>query len=383
MISPLKKNMSIGGIESRSITQGQIGAAMFQEVSPKINLGEITGVDVKSMTCSVRAQSTGIVLSNVIIALAANSPDQAMFSTPTIGQSCLIITTSDLFNMALPIGMNSGENAIPVYSGESVMKGMKGQVVSQDVAGNHVFGNSSIAIDVQGKTGVKTESSFGKHERTTHSELISGMARSETDPDTEISSGSAVLGTSVEKHYSTIETLPVNPSERYILSSNGNPYINEEEKLQCLQRASQAMVSINYMRTSLNEFRLQMYNKNMSESDYISVVNEIKARMKTEFQIKKNLSLVIEKGVALNYNPENVRDIANIPKDGVAKSKFDKNIVYRVKVVSPTTGLKLGGIYFDEDGNCMIDCKNFVVNANQDADIVTDSDETGEKISII
>ena len=87
----------------------------------------------------------------------------------------------------------------------------------------------------------------------------------------------------------------------------------------------------------------------------------------------------MEKGLALNYNPENVRDITNISTDSVAKSKFDKNIVYRVKVVSPTTGLKLGGIYFDEDGNCMIDCNNLVVNAKYDADIISVSSETGEK----
>lgn len=78
--------------------------------------------------------------------------------------------------------------------------------------------------------------------------------------------------------------------------------------------------------------------------------------------------------MALNYNPENAMIITNISTDSV-KSKSDKNIVYRVKAVSPTTGLKLGGIYFDEDGNCMIDCNNLVVNAKYDADIISDSSE--------
>ena len=139
------------------------------------------------------------------------------------------------------------------------------------------------------------------------------------------------------------------------------------------------MVSINYMRTSLNELRLRMYNRSINEADYIAAINQLKSKIKTEFQIKKNLSLVIEKGNVLNQNPENVKDISNMSKDNIAKSKFDKNIVYRVKVVSPTTGLKLGGIYFDEDGNCMIACKNLVINAQLDAEIITDSSETGEK----
>lgn len=379
MINPLSKNKSLGGIQSRAVTQGQIDAAMFQGMSAKINLGEIIGMDVKSMTCDIKTYSKGIIVSGVSIALASNSFEQAMFSTPVVGQTCILITTSDLYNIALPIGMMSGQNSLPAYAGENVMKGKLGQLVSQDSAGNQIISNKSSVIEIQGKDGVKTESSFGRHERTTHSELISGMARSEADPQSEIPSGNTVRGTSIEKYYSTVETSIVNPSDRYILSNNGNPYINQDEKIQCIQRASQAMININYIRTSLNELRLRMYNKSMNEADYIATVNEMKSRIKTEFQIKKNLSLIVEKGLALNYNPENVRDITNIPTDGVAKSKFDKNIVYRVKVVSPTTGLKLGGIYFDEDGNCMIDCNNLIINAKYDANIVSDSDETGEK----
>lgn len=379
MINPLDRNMSIGGLQSRAITQGQIDSAMYKGMPPKINLGEIIGMDAKSMTCDIKTYSTGVIVSGVSIALASNSFEQAMFSTPVVGQTCILITTSDLYNIALPVGMMSGKNSLPAYGGENVMKGRVGQLVSQDAAGNQIISNKSSVIEVQGKDGVKTESSFGRHERTTHSELIAGMARSEADPQSEIPSGNAVRGASVEKYYSTIETTAVNPITRYILSNSGNPYINREEKLQCIQRASQAMININYIRTSLNELRVRMYNKSMNEADYIAIVNEMKSKIKTEFQIKKNLSLVVEKGLALNYNPENVQDITNIPTDGVAKSKFDKNIVYRVKVVSPTTGLKLGGIYFDEDGNCMIDCNNFIVNAKYDADIATDSNETGEK----
>ena len=379
MINPLTKNTAIGGIQSRAITQGQIGAVLVQETSPKINLGEITGIDVESMTCDVKTYARGIVISNVPIAVTVNNVEQAMLSTPIVGQTCILITTSDLCNIALPIGMMSGRSSLPVYAGESLMKSKGGQLLSQDAAGNQVISSKSAVIEVQGKDGVKTESSFGRHERTTHSESIAGMARSELDPDKDLASGSFILGTSVEKYYSTIETTIVNPSSRYVSSNNGNPYINQEEKLQCIQRASQFMININYIRTSLNEFRLQMYNKSMSEADYIAAVNEIKSRMKTEFQIKKNLSLVIEKGTVLNYNPENVRDISNISKESVAKSMFDKNIVYRVKVVNPVTGSKLGGIYFDEEGNCMIDCKNLIVNAKYDADINSDSDETGEK----
>ena len=379
MINPLSKNTSIGGIQSRAITSGQIDAAMYKGMPPKINLGEIIGIDVKSMTCDIKTYSTGIIVSSVSIALASNSFEQSMFSTPVVGQTCVLITTSDLYNIALPVGMMSGQNSLPAYAGENVMKGKLGQLVSQDSAGNQIISNKSSIIDVQGKDGVKTESSFGRHERTTHNELISGIARSEMDPQSDIASGNMVRGTSVEKYYSTVETTVVNPSDRYISSNNGNPYINQEEKLQCIQRASEAMININYIRTSLNELRLRMYNKSMNEADYIAAINDMKSRIKTEFQIKKNLSLVIEKGLALNYNPENVRDIANISANSVAKSKFDKNIVYRVKVVSPTTGLKLGGIYFDEDGNCMIDCTNLVVNAKYDANIISDSDETGEK----
>ena len=379
MIDPLSQNKSLGGMQSRAITQGQIESAMYRGTSPKINLGEIIGMDVKSLTCDIKTYSTGVVVSGVSIALASNSFEQSMFSTPIVGQTCILITTSDLYNIALPIGMMSGKNSLPAYAGENVVKGKSGQLISQDAAGNQIISNKSSVIDVQGKDGVKTESSFGRHERTTHSELISGMARSETDPQSEIPSGSSVRGASIEKYYSTVETTPVNPSDRYILSNNGNPYINQDEKIQCIQRASQAMININYIRISLNEMRLRMYNKSMNEADYIAAVNDLKSRIKTEFQIKKNLSLVVEKGLALNYNPENVRDITNISTDSVAKSKFDKNIVYRVKVVSPTTGLKLGGIYFDEDGNCMIDCNNLVVNAKYDADIISDSSETGEK----
>lgn len=379
MINPLSKNTSIGGIQSRAITSGQIDAAMYKGMPPKINLGEIIGIDVKSMTCDIKTYSTGIIVSSVSIALASNSFEQSMFSTPVVGQTCVLITTSDLYNIALPVGMMSGQNSLPAYAGENVMKGKLGQLVSQDSAGNQIISNKSSIIDVQGKDGVKTESSFGRHERTTHNELISGIARSEMDPQSDIASGNMVRGTSVEKYYSTVETTVVNPSDRYISSNNGNPYVNQEEKLQCIQRASEAMININYIRTSLNELRLRMYNKSMNEADYIAAINDMKSRIKTEFQIKKNLSLVIEKGLALNYNPENVRDIANISASSVAKSKFDKNIVYRVKVVSPTTGLKLGGIYFDEDGNCMIDCNNLVVNAKYDANIISDSDETGEK----
>lgn len=379
MIDPLKNNMAPGGRQSRVITQGQIKAAMHQELPPKINLGEIIGIDIASMTCDIRVYTKGTIISSVVIALPANSPEQTMFSTPVVGQTCVLITTSDLYNIALPIGMASGRDSLPIYQGENIMKSRGGQLVSQDSSGNQVISSKSSVIEVQGKDGVKTESSFGRHEKTTHSESISGMSRSEYDPSSDISSGNLIRGATVEKYFSTVETSIVNPSDQYVSRHNGNPYINQDEKLKCLKRASESMVSINYMRTSLNELRLRMYNRSINEADYIAAINQLKSKIKTEFQIKKNLSLVIEKGNVLNYNPENVKDITNISKDSIAKSKFDKNIVYRVKVVSPTTGLKLGGIYFDEDGNCMIDCKNLVINAQLDAEIITDSSETGEK----
>lgn len=379
MIDPLKNNMAPGGRQSRAVTQGQIQAAMHQELPPKINLGEIIGIDITSMTCDIRVYTKGTIVSNVVIALPSNSPEQTMFSTPIVGQTCVLITTSDLYNIALPIGMASGRDSLPIYQGENIMKSRGGQLVSQDSSGNQVISSKSSVIEVQGKDGVKTESSFGRHERTTHSESISGMSRSESDPSSDIPSGSLVRGATVEKYFSTVETSIVNPSEKYVSKRNGNPYINQDEKLKCLKRASESMVSINYMRTSLNELRLRMYNRSINEADYIAAINQLKSKIKTEFQIKKNLSLVIEKGNVLNQNPENVKDISNMSKDNIAKSKFDKNIVYRVKVVSPTTGLKLGGIYFDEDGNCMIDCKNLVINAQLDAEIITDSSETGEK----
>lgn len=379
MIDPLKDNMGTGGKQSRAITHGQINAVMHKELPPKINLGEIIGIDIASMTCDIRIYTKGTIISRVVIALPANSPEQTMFSTPVVGQTCVLITTSELYNIALPIGMASSQGSLPIYQGENVMKSKGGQLVSQDSAGNQVISNKSSVIDVQGRGGVKTESSFGRHERTTHSESISGISRHESDHSSDIPSGGAILGTTVEKYFSTVETSVVNPAEKYVLSRNGNPYIDQNEKIKCINRASESMISINYIRTSLNELRLRMYNRSMNEADYISAVNQLKAKIKTDFQIKKNLSLVIEKGNALNYNPENVSDITNITKDSVAKSKFDKDIVYRVKVVSPTTGMKLGGIYFDEAGNCMIDCENLVINARRDADIITDSGDTGEK----
>ena len=381
MINPLSKNLSLGGVDSRVVTQTQISGASFQGGSPQINIGQIVGIDVKKMTCDVRTVARGVVIADAMIASSSNSLDHTMFSTPIVGQSCILITSSDLYNIVIPIGLANSGNSLPTYSGENIVKGKGGQLHSQDASGNQVFSANASVIDVQGRDGVKTEVSIGRHEKTSHSETLSGMARTGFDHSSDISSGSIVKGTNIERYYSSIETGMVNSPEFYITSQDGNPYIKIEEKMACLTRASESMVNINYLRTSLNELRVQMYSKSMTENEYLSVVASIKAKIKTDFRIKKNLSLVVEKGTVLNSNPETVREISNIDNSSVAKSCFGKDIVYRVKVVSPVTGLKLGGIYFDEEGNCMIDCNNFLVNAKYNSNIYSDSNDTGEYIA--
>ena len=381
MISPLDRNLSPGGFESRNVTQSMIKGASFLGAPPQAHLGGIVGIDIKKMTCDVKIYSSGVVISNVIVSSSSNSADQTMFSTPAIGQSCILITTSDLHNVAIPIGILNVDNSLPIYSGENIMKAKAGQLHSQDALGNQVLSVKSSVIEVQGADGVKTQISLGKHEKTTHSESISGIARTGNEHSSDIGSSPVIKGATIEKYYSSVETVSVNTPEYYLTSENNNSYIKHEEKIQCLLRATESMRNLNYMRTSLNELRLQMYNKSMSEGEYINAISSIKARIKTDFQIKKNLALTIEKGTVLNSNPETVRDISNISEEDIAKSIYGRDIVYRVKVVSPATGLKLGGIYFDDLGNCMIDCNNFLVNAKYDAGVYSDSDETGDYIN--
>lgn len=58
------------------------------------------------------------------------------------------------------------------------------------------------------------------------------------------------------------------------------------------------MIMVNYIRISLNEMRLRMYNKSMNEADYIAAVNDLKSRIKLNFKLKR-ISLSLWKRVWL------------------------------------------------------------------------------------
>lgn len=337
-----------------SVSRNLLGYSQIGNLPTTVHICKIQKVYEENLTADIFIPKTATTLLQVPLCFNFKDAHSGGIFMPSEGSTALVLRSTEgkFFIICSATFSKDNKSAMNILKNENVIF-TPNTFFKQDNTGNQIFSSSFSSTSIIG--------SDGRMSNYHSNEILSNVSMKKISGVTKVPSDNGVKVMSYEKHYTdAVYSSNVYNKSDIVSVTNTTLTVNNTIREEILSSCSQMLDKVKNFFKDMRSFRDTLsLRSNLSPQEASDIVSQTSIKLYNDYSIKKTASLIIEKGCAINKDINSAADLENIKIEDIDVSQSGKNIVFRLTVKSPTTGLPVARISIDEEGLLKIQSKNY------------------------